>query len=101
MSSPDDPSIDSPSREQTKNEDAHITLSEFKYEIERQRDIYEDEIIALNEELEHIKTYGNRIIAEKIEPYRVENGLLRAKLVKSGLMEEESPDNESEKKAMH
>lgn len=71
-----------------------ITLGEFKYEIERQRDIYEDEIIALNEELAYIKDQGSRIIQDKIEPYRRENEYLRSKLIEAGLAE---PDSSAEK----
>lgn len=58
-----------------------ITLSEFRHEIERQRDIYEDEIIQLNEELEHVKHVGGTIIDE----YRRENNQLKDLLQKAGV----------------
>lgn len=72
------------------------------------RDIYEDEIMALSEELEYIRHEGSRIIRDKIEPYRVENGILMSKLVEAGIIRPEDvkgtdSDNEmptSEKKAM-
>lgn len=51
----------------------HVSLSEFKYEIERQRDIYEDEIIALNEELEHLRHVGGRIIEDRTRGFQIEN----------------------------
>ena len=49
------------------------------------RDIYEEEIIALNEELEHLRHMGGRIIAEKTEGLRLENRMLREELAKVGV----------------
>ena len=37
------------------------------------RDIYEEEIIALNDELEHLRHMGGRIIAERTEYLKQEN----------------------------
>jgi hypothetical protein len=62
-----EPSFEDPSVDTDKK--PIITLSEFRHEIERQRDIYEEEIIQLNEELEHVKHVGGTIIDE----YRREN----------------------------
>lgn len=62
------------------------------------RDIYEEEIIALNEELEHLRHMGGRIIAEKTEGLKVENRILRDQLAKAGVeiaSQESSPGKES------
>ena len=53
------------------------------------RDIYEDEIVALNEELEFIRHEGTRIIREKIEPFRIENAFYKHQLVEAGLLKSE------------
>lgn len=44
------------------------------------RDIYEDEIIALNEELEHLRHVGGKIIEERVLGFKKENALLRQTL---------------------
>jgi len=49
------------------------------------RDIYEDEIIALNEELEHIRLMGGRIIEERTAHFKLENAMLRQALSKAGI----------------
>ena len=49
------------------------------------RDIYEEEIIALNEELEQLRVMGGRIIAERTEGLRLENRMLREELAKAGI----------------
>ena len=41
------------------------------------RDIYEEEIITLNEELEHLRHMGGRIIAERTEGLKLENRKLK------------------------
>ena len=46
------------------------------------RDIYEDEIIALNEEIDHIRHVGARIIEERVGTYKMQNHLLKQQLEK-------------------
>ena len=65
----------------TKLSDSNL-LFEFTW---FRRDIYEEEIIALNEELEHLRHMGGRIIAEKTEGLRLENRMLREELAKVGV----------------
>lgn len=42
--------------------------------------------MVLNEELELIKHEGNRIIRDKVEPFRRENDYLRHQLYRAGLL---------------
>ena len=60
------------------------------------RDIYEDEIIALNEELEHLRRVGGRIIEERCHDYKIENQLLKAALEKNGVKIPDMPKSDSE-----
>lgn len=49
------------------------------------RDIYEEEIIALNDELEHLRHMGGRIIAERTEYLKHENQMLKELLREKGV----------------
>jgi regulator of replication initiation timing len=90
----EDPSMDTPSDPQINRPQA-VSIREFQHEMERQRDIYEEEIIALHEELEHLKHVGGRIIEERVAGYKHENAQLRALLKEKGV-ELPSADKSSE-----
>ena len=49
------------------------------------RDIYEEEIIALNDELEHLRHMGGRIIAERTDYLKHENQMLKELLREKGV----------------
>ena len=89
-----EPSFEDPSVDTAEHKKQVITFSEFKHEIDRQKDIYEDEIILLNEELEHVKQVGGTIIEE----YRRENFALRELLQKAGIEAPQMPDELSHEK---
>ena len=58
------------------------------------RDIYEDEIIALNEELSHLRHVGGRIIEERCHGYKIENQMLKEALKKNNINVPELEDSD-------
>ena len=62
------------------------------------RDIYEEEIIALNEELEHLRHVGGRIIEERCQGYKLENQILKAALEKNKIPLPRVDDEPSDEK---
>jgi len=52
-----------------RSNDSKTLIDYYKF----RRDIYEEEIIALNDELEHLRHMGGRIIAERTDYLKHEN----------------------------